>query len=478
MKTTTKINNLTKNILIALVLVFGMFFGFTACGTNIGFDDGPAKTDVIIGNGTSAVVYGDYLYYVNGYTAHDSVGDTNVYGKVSYAAIYRTKLVDGKVVENDKEYDEDGNEIFDKTQGIKNTGRLVSKVCGYEKTQLYIFGNYLYYTTPGNQVAKNGDIESDRIDFCRIKIDGHTRSEKLLTSQNALDSVKYYMYSYNDKAYLVIKDGNILKIGECTDSSFKLKTLDESDYVVSSVAPTSYSRSTDVVFDLDGAVYFTYTNTDITKGNVIAKYDLSTKQVSDVSPVKDSTYTLLKSVGGRLYYNKQSHVAPGTSGAYLYYNNMDSNFVDGEHQLTSNPYSDENITPYLADKVGAYINNTANVHQFNADGTKPQIIEGSATIVAQMGDYIFYTLNNTLYRKNITNNTTDTIVSLASEDAVTNTLSVASTHQICYLEKYENTQGTSYYMHYIDTNITTDDGYYNHFVGVMLEKDYLDEPTE
>ena len=74
--------------------------------------------------------------------------------------------------------------------------------------------------------------------------------------------------------------------------------------------------------------------------------------------------------------------------------------------------------------------------------------------------------------------TVDTIVSLASEDAVTKTLTVVSTHQICYLEKYENSQGTSYYMHYIDTDITTDDGFYNHFVGVMLEKDYLDEPTE
>lgn len=479
MKSTTKNNNLIKNILLAFVLMVSIVFGFAACGTNVGFDDGPSNTDVVIGNGTSAVVYGDYVYYVNGYTSYESVGDTNVYGKVEYAAVYRTKLVDGKVVENDKEYDEDGNEIFDKTQGIKNTGRLVSKVCGYEKTQLYIFGNYLYYTTPGNQVSKNGTIESDHIDFCRIKIDGHTRSEKLFTSEDTITNIQYFMYSYNDKAYLVVKDGSVLKIGECTNNNFKLNALDSKDYVVSSVASTSYSRSTDTLFDLDGAVYFTYTNDNITKGNVVAKYDLNSKAITTVSPVKDSTYSLLKSVGGRLYYTKQSIIAPGDSNAYLYYNDLNGGFVSGEHQLAYSSFTTENITPYKADKIGAYINNGTNVYQFNADGTKPQVVEGSATVVAQMGNYLFYTLDNSLYRKNIlTDDDAETIVALASNDAVTNTLTVVSSHQILYLKEYTNSQGTSYYMHYIDTDLTTDDGYYDHFIGVLVKKDYLDEPTD
>lgn len=479
MKTSTINKNLIKNILLAFALVISVFFGFAACGTNVGFDDGPANTDVVVGNGTSAVVYGNYLYYVNGYTSYADVADTNVYGKVEYAAVYRTKLLDGKVVENEKKYDEDGNEIFDKTQGIQNTSRLVSKVCGYEKTQLYIFDNYLYYTTPGNQVAKNGTIESDHIDFCRIKIDGHTRAEKLFTSESAVSNIQYYMYKCNDKAYLIVKDGSVLKIGECTNSSFKLKTLDSKTYVVDSIAPTSYSRSTDTLSDLDKSVFFTYTNSDITKGNVMAKYNLEQKDIADVSPVKNSTYTLIKSVGGNLYYTKQVVLAPGSSSAYLYYNDMNSTFENSEHQLSYATYSTDNITPFNADKVGAYINNGTNVYQFNSDGTKTQIIEGNAKIISQMGNYVFYTLNNTLYRLNVlTNAEAESIVALSSNDAVTNTLTVASNHQILYLKEYTNSQGTSYYMHYIDTDISGDDGYYDHFVGVLLEKDYLDEPTE
>ena len=479
MKTTTLNTKIIKNILLAFVLVLGMFFGFAACGTNVGFDDGPSNADVVTGNGTSAVMYGDYLYYVNGYTGYASVGDTNVYGKVIYAAIYRTKLVDGKVVENEKKYDEDGNEIFDKTQGIQNTGRLVSKVCGFEKTQLYIFGNYLYYTTPGNQVAKNGTIESDHVDFCRIKIDGHTRSEKLLTTESTVDNIQYYMYEYNEKAYLVVKDGNILKIGECTNNSFKLNTLDGTNYNVSSIAPTRYTRSTDTVSAFDQAVYFTYTKTDTLKGNVIAQYDLTTKTVSDISPLNNSTYTLIGSVGGKLYYNKQLLIAPGTSGAYLYYNDLNGGFLSGEHQLSQSAYTATNITPYNADKIGAYINNGTNVYAFDDNGAKTESITGNATVVAQKGNYLLYTLDNTLYKLNtLEGGEAQSVVALSSAEATTNTLTVISDHQFCYLKEYTNSQGTSYYMHYIDTDIATDDGYYEHFVGVLVEKDYLDEPTE
>ena len=33
-------------------------------------------------------------------------------------------------------------------------------------------------------------------------------------------------------------------------------------------------------------------------------------------------------------------------------------------------------------------------------------------------------------------------------------------------------------MHILDTSIQTDDGNYDHFIGVLEEKDYLDEESE
>ena len=481
MKSTTINCSMLKKVLLSFVLVLSVMFSFVACGTNVGFDDGPTSTDVVIGNGTSAVVYGDYVYYVNGYKGYSEVGDSNVYGKVTYSAVYRTKLVDGKVVENEKELDEDGNEVFDKTQGIQNTGVLVSKVCGFEATKLYIFDGYLYYTTPGNQVDKDGTIESDHIDFCRIKIDGHSRGEKLFTSDSVLSSVSFYMYQYAGKAYLIVKDDAVLKIAECGKNSFSLKTLDADDYSVSSIAPTRYTRSDEVVSAIDNAVYFTYTNENITTGNMLAKYDLATKKVEDLSERNDSTYTLLGSVGGKLYYNKQLQTSPGTSGAYLYYNSLDSKtFVAGEHQLSNNAYTASNIYLFNADKTGAYVNDGTNIYCFNSDGTKTKLIDGSATIVAQKGDMLFYTLDNTLYRLDVSNAgaTAENLLSLASADAVTNTLSVVSADKVFYLKEYTNSTNTSYYMHILDTSIQTDDGNYDHFIGVLEEKDYLDEESE
>ncbi len=478
MKSKTINTNIFKSIIFAFVLMLGVVFGFSACGTNVGFDDGPTSTDVVIGNGTSALVYGNYAYYVNGYVANSDVGNTNTYGKVTYGAVYRTKLVNGKVVEKEKELDEDGNEKFDKTQAILNTGILVSKICGYEKTQLYIFDNYLYYTTPGNQVSKDGTIESDHIDFCRIKIDGHTRGEKLFTSSSTISSISYYMYKYNNKAYLVVKDGEVLKIGECTESNFKLETLDEGSYKIGSIAPTKYTRSNDVVDALDSAVYFTYTNDDIRDGNLLAKYDLSTRKITTLSNINENSFTLIASVGGKLYYNKKAFLAPGTSGEYLYYNTMGENYVATEKQLSFNAYTASNITPYNAESIGAFISDGSNVYKFNADGTQTKFIEGNATVIAQRGSYVFYTLNNVLYKKLISGTDAQEIVTLSSSDATKNTLSVVSGTQVFYLQEYTNTAGTSYYMHYIDTSLEEDDQMYNHFIGVLAEKDYLDEPTE
>ena len=478
MNSATNKNSLIKNIVLALMLVFSVVFGFAACGTNTGFNDGPKTTDVVVGNGTSAVVYGDYVYYTNGYTSYKDVAETNVYGKVSYAAVYRTKLVDGKVVENEKKLDEEGNEVFDKTQGIQNTGILVSKVCGFEKQQLYIFDNYLYYTTPGNQVAKDGTIQSDRVDFCRIKIDGHSRGEKLFTSDATVDNITYYMYKYSNNVYLVVLDGNVLKIAECTKNGFGLKVLD-SKYVVSSVAKTRYTRSDQTVAALDDSVYFTYTDDDTITGNVLAKYELASKKISTVGILNDSTYTLLNSIGGRLYYNKQQLSGAGTAGAYLYYNTLSgARFDESEYKLSNNAYSSSSIFVSNSDSIGAFINDGTNIYKFLSDGSKTKIVDGNATVVAQNGDLLFYTLNNTLSCIDLTTLETTELLSLSDNDGVKNSLSVVSKDTVFYLKEYTNAQGTSYYMHMQNSSIQTDDGSYDHFIGVLEEKDYLDEPTE
>ena len=46
------------------------------------------------------------------------------------------------------------------------------------------------------------------------------------------------------------------------------------------------------------------------------------------------------------------------------------------------------------------------------------------------------------------------------------------------MKEYKNSENTAYYMHMFDGSIQTDDGAYDHFIGVLDEKDYLDEPDE
>ncbi|MBR7091133.1 MAG: hypothetical protein IKC79_01610, partial [Clostridia bacterium] len=203
----TKTMSFTR-IISVVVLMLACLFAFTGCNGLSAFTENPATSDVVEGNGTLAVTKGDYVYYTNGYMGYADVGETNKLGNITHTALYRTKLVEGRVVEKEPELDEEGEEIFDKTQAIQHTDVLVSKVCGFEYSGLYIFGDYIYYTTPNNQKNKELEVCTDLVDFCRTKIDRSSGQEVLYTSTNPGSAVDYTMYEKNGIIYLIILDGS------------------------------------------------------------------------------------------------------------------------------------------------------------------------------------------------------------------------------------------------------------------------------
>ena len=153
--------SLSKTILkigLAFAMILVVTLCFSACGGLGRFNDNPDANAVVYGNGGLAVQKGEYLYFVNGYINTADVGETNNYGDIDQSAIYRVKLTGGKVVETNVEYDEDGNLKVDKTQAINDVDIIVPKVAGFEYSDLYIFGDYLYYTTPNNKKDNSGNI--------------------------------------------------------------------------------------------------------------------------------------------------------------------------------------------------------------------------------------------------------------------------------------------------------------------------------
>ena len=137
-KTITKISSLILVFVLCLLTLVG-------CGVNLKMPDAESA---VTGNGGLAVQKGEYIYFVNGYQKATDLKDGQNNGGNKYSAIYRTKLEDFELV-----YDEDG--------ALQNCELIVDKVCGFERTALYIFDDYLYYATPNTQkVIKDDELSN------------------------------------------------------------------------------------------------------------------------------------------------------------------------------------------------------------------------------------------------------------------------------------------------------------------------------
>ena len=154
-----------KILSLLLILFLGLSVFLTGCKENV-LTDNPETGASTISNGGMTVVKGDYLYYTNGYIdvgSEDFKVDDNEFGKVRKSAIYRTKLVNGEIVKN-------------KDGFVENTELVVPKVVGFDNGGFYIIDDYIYYATPNMNYGENGKLQTDRVEFYKININGSKKS--------------------------------------------------------------------------------------------------------------------------------------------------------------------------------------------------------------------------------------------------------------------------------------------------------------
>ena len=119
-------------ILICLML-FVVGFAFVACDNRTTKEKNfvyPSRNDQVIGNGGLAVKKGNYLYFVNGFRSVDDISNK----KASYTV---GSLLLMKLGEN-------GEVVTDEDGLLKDEYYITmsSALCGYEATNLFIFGDY------------------------------------------------------------------------------------------------------------------------------------------------------------------------------------------------------------------------------------------------------------------------------------------------------------------------------------------------
>lgn len=269
-----------KKFLALLIIICLSVCPLIACGETLGRVNVEGKQDesyAVLSNGGSAVQYGNYVYFINGYRGYDDDdAKDNNFGDVIKGALYRAELkgvdvnrkwttyygpntgfdyktfapvaddetglefisskvnyVDGYEKDDDGEYvlDDDGNyietshevdEIDVQTIAPKTIGSS-----GYEQGGIFIFDNFVYYASPSNLKNKGGDVEVNKNVFFRTRLDGQV-TEKIYSCKNDTASSPYMFYNQGGKVYLTVLDGdNIVSVAMSSKKIYDKKIIAE-----------------------------------------------------------------------------------------------------------------------------------------------------------------------------------------------------------------------------------------------------------
>jgi len=186
--------------LIIIILIISAILG--ACESfNFGPVSGGDKNAVVYDNGGLAVKQGNFLYFINGYADYDTDPKANFFGDVLKGAIMRGEIVEGE---------------------LKNVQTVVPKkvMSSSVNNGFSVFGEWIYYVSPGTGTNNKGEVLTDYIDFFRTKIDG-TDTEKITTIKG--NDTKF---KFTRDALVYYLDNKLISI-DISGKKFEETTIDE-----------------------------------------------------------------------------------------------------------------------------------------------------------------------------------------------------------------------------------------------------------
>lgn len=212
-------------LLICLMLCV-VSFGLIACGDDRTEKEKnftyPTWADPVSSNGGLAVQKGNYVYFVNGYKSVSSITDKEA--SYTVGSLMLMKLgANGEIQTNDDGLLKDEYFIY-----------MSGALCGYEATNLYIHGDYLYFVSPCLENEKGDEIwAKERVVFNRIKLDKTGEVEQVYSSGVKLDQLEYQYYEHNGAlSILVWEKGESYYAENGKDTLIRVDALAKSYYKV------------------------------------------------------------------------------------------------------------------------------------------------------------------------------------------------------------------------------------------------------
>lgn len=285
-----------SRILICLLLcVFG--FGFVACDKRTEKEKNftyPTVGDHVYGNGGLAVRKGNYVYFVNGYTSVKDAADK----KASYNV---GSLMLMKLGENGEVVTDDNNLVKD-----EYFITMSDKLCGYEVTDLHIFGDYLYFVTPCLE-NESGDKTwaKERVVFSRIKLDKTSKVEEVYSTGVKYSELEYSYYEENGNLFiLTYEKGSSYYNNNGNNTLVRVHANGKSSSIVANdVSSVVLAENSNEIF---------FVKDDINEGKYYLKqYNIASNQTTDYATFTSSVKA--EFVAGGKVFISQAHAVGSTT---------------------------------------------------------------------------------------------------------------------------------------------------------------------
>lgn len=276
-------------ITLSVALAFVCLFSFTACKKKISATT-VDTSKVAASNGEStnggiSVVHDGYLYFINGMKTNDGTGLSG--NKKS--AICRVEYNNGTI-------DEDTYEI------------VVDDLVGFEDGSLYVFGDFLYYTTPCSDKNNKATVLYNKTSFMRYDLVNEKSYEIFTTAQNVADeAITYAYYVVGDKLNLVVYEKK-----NATITSLNINKKVTTNYVISGVESCVLGENngikvtTDSEKDANNFVFYTTGHSSVEEDKIQTgnKVYRTSPVTNDSSLICDngSSISILMVRNGKLVY--------------------------------------------------------------------------------------------------------------------------------------------------------------------------------
>ncbi len=451
--------------------------GLVACVKTDSFFDSLSVSGSVVGNGGLSVQKGDYLYFVNGFISADDLDDS-----YSRNASYTLgSLMVAKLDSNgDLILDDDG--LLDSTY----YRTLSSKLAGYEMTDLYICGDYLYFASPCQEMdSEDKTWANDIVDIYRIPVDASDDPTRIYQSSVSYDSVQFSVYSLGGLTFLLVyeesDDGNTLYRINALNGKTLSTISDITSIYFAKDSTSSGSTQSDSVDTYYANIFFVVKNSDTSKYCLYQYNAITGDQNAFALTQSENTVTVVGVINDRYVY-----VTVAKSYGNVSYTELRRYSTDGSYVVIMQDTSESDF--YITPNGEAVITiSSAQMTLWTTDGssvTKYYITDdGENTTISSIigftgGSIVYYTSDSSIkmvsYADTLAGKTAS-ITTLITDDTIEGTYFDLDGSYVYYYKSVGD--DSNLYLHRLSVN-NNDGSQEDEMVGVYLTADIPETEDE